>query len=292
MKFYSLLLICLALPGIARQADTRQPFTITIATDNPEVSAGSNVCVKVSLTNNSSADLQLSGGASGYTGLDPSYRFEVRDQGGNLVQQRVYPPPKVRPWLYSYTLQPNEAHTQDQCPSALYDMRTPGQYTIQAFRRASNNTPQGGEVASNIIDVTVLPAASGEQRFAIVVAPITPTFKAGTYVCVLVNLINSSQDLAMNYVSVNGMDAEFRYEVRDESGNLIPKKAHQYPSTLIPRGSGTLKGNDTFSIEQCPSMLFDMSTPGKYTIQVFRQKSNDPKDGEIGSNIVTVTVVP
>lgn len=285
-------LICLTLPGIACQADTsHQPFTISIVADSPQVTAGSNACVNVSLTNNSSEVLHLSGGANEYTGLDPSYRFEVRDQGGNLAQERAYPHPPLTHIVYNYALEPNQLYSQDQCVSALYDMRTPGHYTIQAFRSAPNNTPQSAEVASNIVGVTVLPAASGGRPFAIVIAPVSPTFN-GSNVCVQINLINSAQDLATSYVFVNGMDAQFRYEVRDADGNLVSKKANRRPIEAEVGGHGTLKANDAGSIEQCPSMQYDMSEPGKYTIQVFRQKSDHPQDGEIGSNIVTVTVVP
>lgn len=133
---------------------------------------------------------------------------------------------------------------------------------------------------------------SQQQPFTITISADRPEVKAGSKVCVLIHLVNSSQDLAMSYVFVNGMDAQFRYEIRDKGGNLLPPKAWPYPVAISPHGNGTLKGNDAVSTEQCPSGLYDISKAGKYTIQVFRSKSNNPKDGEIGSNIVTVTVEP
>lgn len=289
--------LCLLFPLTARaQANSgSQPFAISITADNAEVKAGSNVCVQVSLANNSSQDLDLSGGADGYTNLDPNYRFEVRDQSGNLLQQKVYPHPELfRPRLYNYTLKPSETYSQDQCPSALYDMRKPGQYTIQAFRSASSNTAQGGEIASNIVTVTVVPAAAGGQPppSTIVIAPLKPSFKAGSDVCVGISFTNSTpQNLNMSYAIVNGVSSEFRFEVHDESGNLLPKKAKQHPDVgSFQGGEGRgLKPNDTEVSGECPSKQYDMSMPGKYTIQAFR---SIPNTGEVVSNIVTVTVEP
>jgi uncharacterized protein (DUF2141 family) len=249
--------------------------------------------VQVGLTNNSPQDLDLSGGAGGYTNLDPNYRFEVRDQSGNLVQQKSYSHAEFfRPRLYNYTLKPSETFTQDQCPSALYDMRKPGRYAIQAFRPASGNTPTAGEVASNIVNVTVLPAAPGGQpSSSIVIAPLNPSFKAGSDVCLGISFTNStSQNLDTSYASVNGISNEFRLEIHDGSGNLLAKKANPYPLAGSFQGVGTaLKPNDTEVHEECPSKQYDMSMPGKYTIQVFR---GVPNDGAIRSNITTVTVVP
>ena len=130
-----------------------------------------------------------------------------------------------------------------------------------------------------------------QQPFTITISADHPEVKAGSRVCVLVHLVNSSKDLPMSHVYVNGMDAQFRYEIRDERGNVLPKKVWTYPVTISPHGNGVLKGNDALSTEQCPSMLYDMTKPGEYKIQVFRPKSDNPKDGEIESNIATVTVV-
>ncbi len=236
------LLLCFMTPEIdAAQANSSsQPFAVSITANNAQVKAGSNVCVRVTLTNTSSVDLAMKGGASAPTGLDPNYRFEVRYQGGGLIQKKAYPHPEIfRAARYNYLLKPGESHTQDECPSASYDMRTPGQYTIQAFRPTSGPS-SGGEIASNIVNVTVLPAVSAGQAFDIVIAPVVPVVKAGSKICVQINLVNSSRDLAISHVSVNGLDAQFRYEIRDEGGNLLPQKAWPYPVRISPHGNSTL----------------------------------------------------
>lgn len=228
------LLLWLALPLTAgAQANSGgQAFTITIAAENPKVNAGSNVCVKVSLMNSSSKPLELSGGAAAITGMDPNYRFEIRDKGGNILKEKAYQNTGVfSPTRYNYTLEPNGTHDQDQCPSALYNMRTPGRYTIQAFRRASDNSSNAPEIASNIVGVTVLPVNGSLPPFTIITATIHPEEKVGSDVCIQVSLTNNSpHDLNINSPVVNGMDYEFRFEVRDDGGNLIPEKAPPAPS--------------------------------------------------------------
>lgn len=276
------------MPTSARQSANGQPFSISLAADNAEVRAGSNVCVHVVLTNNLSQDLDLSGGAGGYTNLDPNYRFEVRDQSGNLVQQKTYPHPEIfRQTRYNYTLKPNEARNQEQCPSTLYDMKTTGRYTIQAFRSSD-----GGEIASNIVTVTVLPAAAtgGQPPPSIVIASLEPSFKAGSDVCVGITFTNNtSQNLSMNFAIINGVSSEFRFEIRDENGNLLSKVNRPDIGSFEGGGGAGLKPGDTAVHQECPSKQYDMTTPGKYTMRAFRRI---PNDGEIGSNTITVTVEP
>jgi hypothetical protein len=40
------------------------------------------------------------------------------------------------------------------------------------------------------------------------------------------------------------------------------------------------------------SRLYDLSQPGDYTIQLSRAVSDDPKNGVVKSNVITVTVTP
>jgi hypothetical protein len=278
----------------AQAASSGQAFTISIAADHSQVRVGSNVCVKLSLTNNSIQDLHLDGGASGYTGLDPNFRFEVRDANGNLVPDRLGAHPEIYPRArFNYTIKPNETHSQDQCPSAQYDMSAPGKYTVQAFRAPSDN---GSEIGSNIVAVTVLPttSTSGQPPFAIVIAPLNSSFQAGSDVCVRIMLTNNSgRALDMVHGAFSGIDeGEFRLEVHDSSGNLIPAVYSSSPPTTGAMQGGTLAPNGIQSVQECPSKLHNMTTPGEYTLQAFRSIPGNPKSGEIGSNIVTVTVEP
>jgi len=95
MSRLSFLLLCLtyAIPALAQTRPGKQPFTLVVEAESAEAKAGSDVWLKVSLTNNSGRDLDMSGGVNLSIGLDPNYSFEVRDDRGSLVPKRSYPLP-------------------------------------------------------------------------------------------------------------------------------------------------------------------------------------------------------
>src|SRR6266850_7873827 len=131
--FYCLLLfVSLALC----QQSNNPPFKIAITTDSPTVVAGSDVWIKVSLTNTSDHDVDEGVMYITEINLDTTFRFEVRDEHEKLVPKRTYPHPELG---YSgsvifRTISHGETLTQDQRVSALYDMRKPGKYTIQVWK--------------------------------------------------------------------------------------------------------------------------------------------------------------
>jgi hypothetical protein len=134
-----------------------QPFTIRIEAGKPEVKSGSEVWIKVHLINTGDRDLDMSGGFSDSTGLDPNYHFDVRDDRGKLIPRRVYPHPELdtgKP--VNRTVKPQQSFTEDQRVSALYDMRRPGKYIIKVSRRASDN-PKDGRIESNALTITIVP---------------------------------------------------------------------------------------------------------------------------------------
>src|SRR5260370_18655616 len=159
MKRLSFLLLCLtsAMPTLAHGRVGKQPFTVVIEAEQTEVKAGSDVWLRVSLTNNSDRDLDMSGGLNLSIGLDPNYRFEVRDDRGSVVPKRIYPHPELAPGRpINRTVKPQETFTEEQRVSALYDMRKPGKYIVRVSRRASEN-PRDGEFKSNDVSITVVP---------------------------------------------------------------------------------------------------------------------------------------
>ena len=144
---------CLSVGLALCQQSNNRPFKIAITAESPTVIAGSNVWIKVSLTNTSNQDLDDSG--SWITGmpLDPNFRFEVRDEHGKLVPKRTYPHPELETGSVRFgAIPPGETITEDQEVSALYDMRKPGKYTIQVWRRDPKY-----DIKSNIITITVTP---------------------------------------------------------------------------------------------------------------------------------------
>jgi hypothetical protein len=133
------------------QQSNNPPFKIAISADSSTVVAESDVWIKVSLTNTSNQDLDDSGGYFTGIDLDPNFRFEVRDERGKLVPKRTYPHPELRTgYPVNRSISPGQTFTQEQRVSVLYDMREPGKYTIQVWRR----NPEY-DIKSNIVTVTV-----------------------------------------------------------------------------------------------------------------------------------------
>jgi hypothetical protein len=137
---------------------------------------------------------------------------------------------------------------------------------------------------------------SNNPPFKIAVTADSPTVVAESEVWIKVSLTNTSNhdlDDSGGYFSGIDLDPNFRFEVRDERGKLVPKRTypHEELRTGYPVNRSILPGQ-TFTQEQRVSALCDMRKPGKYTIQVYRRVSYNPKDGEIKSNLVTVTVTP
>jgi len=159
MKTFALFLLSFILGFLGRPSQAlspAQPFMIVIESENAKPKSGSEVWIKVSLTNRSSRDLDMSGGFSDTTGLDPNYHFDVRDEDGRLVPKRVYPHPELdtgKP--VNRTVKSQETFMEEQRVSALYDMKRPGEYVVQVWRRASEN-PKDGVVRSNVLTITVV----------------------------------------------------------------------------------------------------------------------------------------
>ncbi|MDQ3820278.1 MAG: hypothetical protein M3362_21710, partial [Acidobacteriota bacterium] len=62
------------------QQTNNPPFKIAITAESPTVVAGSDVWIKVSLTNTSDQDVYEGVGYADGIGLDSTFRFEVRDE--------------------------------------------------------------------------------------------------------------------------------------------------------------------------------------------------------------------
>ena len=148
--FYSFyLIVSLAL---CQQANN-PPFKIAITAENSTVVAGADISIKVSLTNTSDHDVR-EGVMYGRGNIASIYRFEVRDEHGKLVPKRTYPHPELGlPGSVRFSpISPKQTITEDQEVSALYDMRKPGKYTIQVWKRDPKD-----DIKSNIVTITVTP---------------------------------------------------------------------------------------------------------------------------------------
>ena len=133
------------------QGPNTAPFKIAISTDKTTVVSGEDVVVDVSLTNTTNKDVEEGVMYKQGISLDSTFRFEVRDDRGKLVPKRTYPHEELRPGnIHFRTIGAGQTLIQPQLVSALYDMRKPGKYTVQVWRRNSDY-----EIKSNIVTVTV-----------------------------------------------------------------------------------------------------------------------------------------
>jgi len=133
------------------QQPTQAPFKIVISAETSTIVAGDDVTIDVSLTNTSNQ--LVSEGALYVSGieLDSTLRFEILDEHRKPVPKRTYPHEELRGGSVRFRdIKPGETVTQHQRVSALYDMRRPGKYTIQVWRRNPDY-----DIKSNIVTVTV-----------------------------------------------------------------------------------------------------------------------------------------
>ncbi len=143
------------------------PFKIAITTESPTVVAESDVSIKVSLTNTSNQDVNEGVMYKDGINLDSTLRSDVRNEHGKLVPKRTYPHEELRTGSVIFrTIRAGQTLTQEQRVSSLYDMRKPGKYTIQVWKRNPDY-----DIKSNIVTVTVTPNGkdparkSGEVRY-------------------------------------------------------------------------------------------------------------------------------
>lgn len=151
-------------------------------------------------------------------------------------------------------------------------------------------------VASTCMALSLLSSRASERPFSIVITAAAPTVKAGGDVWIKVKMINTStHKVDCSVAASNGIDLRYNFDVRDESGSPTPKKLSRHPEL---EGAGSLRtctlqpGQSTTADDNLISRLFDISRPGRYTVQVSRAASDDPKDGVVKSNEITIAVVP
>jgi hypothetical protein len=125
------------------------------------------------------------------------------------------------------------------------------------------------------------------------------TVKAGSEVFIKVHLTNTSKrkrSLSYDKDSRTNVDFSHRYEIRDNKGNPVQKRAISHPE-IGSTGHGwparILKSSESMDITgDYISRLYDLSQLDAYTIQLSRSVSDDPNDGVVKSNTITVAVAP
>jgi hypothetical protein len=146
--------------AIASNSGKRVPFTLHISTDKPTVSAGSEVWIKVEITNTSDHWENFPAGAVTYFGkggtaeVDANFTYEVRDGSGRLAPAAV-PSRSIADARADHGgIGPGETLTRDLRISDERDLSRPGQYTVKLSRKIPG---QKGIVESNTVTITVRP---------------------------------------------------------------------------------------------------------------------------------------
>lgn len=132
---------------------------------------------------------------------------------------------------------------------------------------------------------------------AVKTAPDRYTVKAGSEVFIAVHLTNTSKKkLAFGYDanSRTGVGFAHMYEIRDRRGDRVQKRAithpeigstgHGWPARVLKPGESTDITGDHISL------LYDLSKPGEYIVQLSRAVNDDPKNGFVKSNTITLTI--
>jgi len=159
---------CLICIPLAAQT-AKPPFTVIISVENPlaqtgpdtyTIKAGSNVFIRVHLTNISTRKLEFSYDKDSRTNVDPFDQYEIRDANGNLAAKRKIDHPEIGSTGHGWparVLKPGESmDITGDFISRQSDLSQLNQYTVQLSRAVSND-PKNGVVKSNTITVTVTP---------------------------------------------------------------------------------------------------------------------------------------
>jgi hypothetical protein len=135
------------------------------------------------------------------------------------------------------------------------------------------------------------------RPFTIAISAEDSVVKAGSDVYLTIRMTNTSKhdlDCSVSDNSMLGMDVKYQYDVRDNTSNLVREKVFKHPElatghfrlcTIKPGETATSGGN-------LITKRFDLSRPGEYIVQVSRAVSDNPKDGIVKSNAITITVSP
>jgi hypothetical protein len=169
-RLQGLLTCLLVAPCIAVAAQTADPpLTVVISIENPvsqagpegyNVKAGSDVFIRVHLTNVSNHNLSLGYDKDSRTNVDFSHQYEVRDSHGNPAQKRKISHPEIGSSGNGWPpriLKPGESTdiTGDDI-SRVFDLSSLSRYTVRLSRAVSEDA-KDGVVKSNTITVNAIP---------------------------------------------------------------------------------------------------------------------------------------
>ena len=120
--------------------------------------------------------------------------------------------------------------------------------------------------------------------------------KAGSDVYVQVSMHNlRDKPVDCTVASSNAIDLRFKFLVKDTAGNILKRKTGKHPEL---EGAGSIKmcsldaGESTAPEDNLISNMYDLSSPGQYTVVVSRAVDDVRPEQYVQSNLITITVVP
>lgn len=153
--------LMLTVVGIAHSQTEKQPFTITLKAETPQVKVGGQIILDVIMTNTS--DHEISCDAYWHDSIDQNYRYSVVYEDGKPAAKIVRRTPSD---TYSCIINPGQSKSSGGVVSRIFDFSRPGEYTIQVSRpiwgddqrpdREGTTEKNPPEVKSNSITVTVV----------------------------------------------------------------------------------------------------------------------------------------
>lgn len=149
-----LVLISFAAIGAACGQTKANPFSLTISTSRESVKLGSDVDLRITMTNLSTHDVDCSSVYAG--GYDVRFQIDVRDETGKSVKQRHPHPERFPLSLQMCFLGPGKTITHESRISWQHDFSRPGTYEILVSRNNSSDKSEES-IFSNKITITVTP---------------------------------------------------------------------------------------------------------------------------------------
>ena len=311
-----------ALFALGQAQANSQPFTLTLGVEgnffnwyqpsegSHVVKTGSKIYLTIKKTNTSKGNLGCDRLTNSMTNLDPAYEYDVRHHNGNPVVKHVINHLELASTdLHGLgcEFKPGESSTSGGNEiTRLYDISQPGEYAVQVSQPTSDK-PDATAVKSNTLTLTVTdddsvieqattPFALRIDAYAEGVSSYNLAVKAGEEVGIHIVKTNTSmrreEDCSMTHNSMTGLDDKYEYEVRDSAGNPVGKKAITSPEPFasVPSQGCTIKPGASQTSFATMSRLYDLSRPGNYTIQVSQPASDNPADGIVKSNVISVKV--
>ncbi len=137
---------------------------------------------------------------------------------------------------------------------------------------------------------------AAKPPFTIAIAGEQATVKSGADVWIRTRLTNNSEhdlDMSGSYDDSIRMNPNYIFDVRDSTGKPCAKVISPHPEVVTGSPNNrTVKAGETYITEQRISALYNMNSADKYLVQVSRRASENPEDGIIPSNKITITVEP